>query len=110
MRPSAARRSSAEPAPCVCGRVAVAPVAPCVAPCGAAPFWYQPTRFYAAYWAQPAFTACYPGPGNCYWRRDWLVQFLQLALLRLAPWILGGFLAGLGPAIYVALECLSPRR
>jgi hypothetical protein len=36
-------------APCVtgCGRVAVAPVAPCVAPCGAASFWYQPTRFWA---------------------------------------------------------------
>jgi hypothetical protein len=67
----------AAPAPCVtgCGRVAVAPVAPCVAPCGTASFWYQPTRFYA-YWAQPAFTACYPGPGNCYWRRDcWYDSF-----------------------------------
>ena len=66
------RRIKIRHAPCVvgCGPVAVAPVpVPCAAPCGAASFWYQPTRFYA-YWAQPAFTGCYPGPGNCYFRRD----------------------------------------
>jgi hypothetical protein len=42
--------------------------------CGAA-YYYAPTRFYA-YWAQPGYTACYPGPGNCYWRRDcWYDSF-----------------------------------
>lgn len=64
-------------APCVvgCGPVAVAPApVPCAAPCGAS-FYYMPTRFYA-YWAQPGFTSCYPGPGNCYFRRDcWYDSF-----------------------------------
>ena len=42
--------------------------------CGAA-YYYAPTRFYA-YWKQPGYTACYPGPGNCYWRRDcWYDSF-----------------------------------
>jgi len=66
----------AAPAPCVtgCGRVAVAPPPPCVMPCGAS-YYYMPTRFYA-YWAQPGFTNCYPGPGNCYFRRDcWYDSF-----------------------------------
>ncbi len=65
------------PAPCVvgCAPVAVAPAPPpCAAPCGAS-FYYMPTRFYA-YWAQPGFTGCYPGPGNCYFRRDcWYDSF-----------------------------------
>jgi len=65
-------------APCVvgCGTVAVAPApVPCATPCGARSYFYQPTRFYA-YWAQPGFTSCYPGPGNCYFRRDcWYDSF-----------------------------------
>ena len=47
--------------------------------CGAAyygaAYYYAPTRFYA-FWKQPGYTACYPGPGNCYWRRDcWYDSF-----------------------------------
>jgi hypothetical protein len=63
-------------APCGgCGGVAVVAPAPCVSPCGGTAFLYAPTRFYA-YWAQPGYTACYPGPGNCYWRRDcWYDSF-----------------------------------
>ncbi len=71
------RRVRLNRAPCVvgCGPVAVAPApVPCAAPCGAS-YYYMPTRFYA-YWAQPGFTSCYPGPGNCYFRRDcWYDSF-----------------------------------
>ena len=29
-----------------------------------------------AFWKQPGYTACYPGMGNCYWRRDcWYDSF-----------------------------------
>ncbi len=71
------RKIKVRRAPCVVGcapgAVAPAPV-PCAAPCGAS-FYYMPTRFYA-YWAQPGFTSCYPGPGNCYFRRDcWYDSF-----------------------------------
>jgi hypothetical protein len=42
---------------------------------GGTAFVYFPKRFYA-YWAQPGYTACYPGPENCYWRRDcWYDSF-----------------------------------
>jgi hypothetical protein len=65
-------------APCGgCGGVpAYAPPPPCGSGgCGGAAFFYAPTRFYA-YWAQPGYTACYPGVGNCYWRRDcWYDSF-----------------------------------
>lgn len=70
------RRVKVNRAPCLggCGAVAVAVPAPCAGPCGAS-YYYAPTRFYA-YWAQPGFTSCYPGPGNCYWRRDcWYDSF-----------------------------------
>jgi hypothetical protein len=72
-----ARKARLRRSPCVvgCGPVAVAPApVPCTAPCGAS-YYYMPTRFYA-YWAQPGFTSCYPGPGNCYFRRDcWYDSF-----------------------------------
>jgi len=43
--------------------------------CGGTAFVYYPKRVYA-YWKQPGYTACYPGPGNCYWRRDcWYDSF-----------------------------------
>jgi len=43
--------------------------------CGATAFVYYPKRVYA-FWKQPGYTACFPGPGNCYWRRDcWYDSF-----------------------------------
>jgi hypothetical protein len=43
--------------------------------CGGTAFVYHPTRFYP-YWKQPLYTACFPGPGNCYWRREcWYDSF-----------------------------------
>jgi hypothetical protein len=43
--------------------------------CGGTAFMYFPTRLYA-FWKQPGYTACYPGMGNCYWRRDcWYDSF-----------------------------------
>lgn len=43
--------------------------------CGGTAFVYYPKRFYA-FWKQPGYTACYPGLGNCYWRRDcWYDSF-----------------------------------
>jgi hypothetical protein len=43
--------------------------------CGGTPFVYFSKRFYPL-WAQPGYTACYPGVGNCYWRRDcWYDSF-----------------------------------
>ena len=55
------------------GPVAVAPCGQ--GGCGGTAFVYFPKRFYA-YWKQPGYTACYPGPGNCYWRRDcWYDSF-----------------------------------
>lgn len=43
--------------------------------CGARPIVYQSKRLYA-FWKQPGYTACYPGMGNCYWRRDcWYDSF-----------------------------------
>ena len=68
------------PAPCgagcVSGPAAYAPPPPCgQGGCGGTPFVYFPTRSYA-YWKQPGYTACFPGPGNCYWRRDcWYDSF-----------------------------------
>jgi hypothetical protein len=68
------------PAPCGVGcagrGIAYGPPPPCgQAGCGGTPFVYFPTRFYA-YWKQPGYTACFPGPGNCYWRRDcWYDSF-----------------------------------
>jgi len=43
--------------------------------CGGTALMYFPTRLYA-FWKQPGYTACYPGMGNCYWRRDcWYDSF-----------------------------------
>jgi hypothetical protein len=43
--------------------------------CGGTAFVYFPKRFYPL-WAQPGYTVCYPGIGNCYWRRDcWYDSF-----------------------------------
>ena len=43
--------------------------------CGGTAFLYFPTRLYA-FWKQPGYTACFPGMGNCYWRRDcWYDSF-----------------------------------
>jgi hypothetical protein len=43
--------------------------------CGGTAFVYYPKRVYP-YWKQPGYTACYPGFGNCYWRRDcWYDSF-----------------------------------
>jgi hypothetical protein len=43
--------------------------------CGGTAFMYFPTRLYA-FWKQPGYTACFPGMGNCYWRRDcWYDSF-----------------------------------
>jgi hypothetical protein len=43
--------------------------------CGARAMIYVPKRTYA-FWKQPGYTACYPGFGNCYWRRDcWYDSF-----------------------------------
>jgi hypothetical protein len=43
--------------------------------CGGTAFVYYPKRVYP-YWKQPGYTACFPGPGNCYWRRDcWYDSF-----------------------------------
>jgi hypothetical protein len=43
--------------------------------CGGTAFIYYPKRTYA-FWKQPLYTACFPGPGNCYWRRDcWYDSF-----------------------------------
>ena len=65
------------PAPCGgCRGAAYAP-APCGGGCGGygAGYYYVPGAYYA-YWAQPGFSSCYPGPGNCYWRRDcWYDSF-----------------------------------
>ena len=67
------------PAPCGPGCVNAAAAysgPPCgQAGCGGTAFVYYPKRTYA-YWAQPGYTACYPGRGNCYWRRDcWYDSF-----------------------------------
>ena len=61
---------------CVNGAAAYAAPPPCgQGGCGGTAFVYFPKRFYA-YWKQPGYTACYPGPGNCYWRRDcWYDSF-----------------------------------
>ena len=61
---------------CVNGAAAYAAPPPCgQRGCGGTAFVYFPKRFYA-YWKQPDYTACYPGPGNCYWRRDcWYDSF-----------------------------------
>jgi hypothetical protein len=43
--------------------------------CGGTAFIYFPKRFYPL-WKQPGHTVCYPGVGNCYWRRDcWYDSF-----------------------------------
>ena len=37
------------------------------------------------YWKQPGYTACYPGPGNCYWRRGSSgPNFIRPPLLQLS--------------------------
>jgi len=61
---------------CVNGVQANAAPPPCgQGGCGGVPLVYFPKRFYA-YWKQPGYTACFPGPGNCYWRRDcWYDSF-----------------------------------
>lgn len=70
----------ADVAPCgsgyVSGAAAYAAPPPCgQGGCGGTAFVYFPQRLYA-YWKQPGYTACYPGPGNCYWRRDcWYDSF-----------------------------------
>ena len=63
-------------APCGGGAHVPPPLPPCgQGGCGGTPFVYFPTRFYA-YWKQPGYTTCFPGPGNCYWRRDcWYDSF-----------------------------------
>lgn len=69
---------AALPAPCGRGCVDAAYAAPppCgQGGCGGTAFVYYPKRVYA-YWKQPGYTACFPGPGNCYWRRDcWYDSF-----------------------------------
>ena len=66
------------PAPCGRGCVDAAYAAPPLCGqggCGGTAFVYYPKRVYA-YWNQPGYTACFPGPGNCYWRRDcWYDSF-----------------------------------
>jgi len=70
----------AVPAPCgpgcVSAAAAYAAPPPCgQAGCGGTAFVYFPKRLYA-YWKQPGYSACFPGPGNCYWRRDcWYDSF-----------------------------------
>ena len=61
---------------CVNGAAAYAAPPPCgQGGCGGTAFIYYPKRVYA-YWKQPGYTACYPGFGNCYWRRDcWYDSF-----------------------------------
>lgn len=61
---------------CVNGAAAYAAPPPCgQGGCGGTAFVYFPKRTYA-YWKQPGYTACFPGPGNCYWRRDcWYDSF-----------------------------------
>jgi hypothetical protein len=79
------RRLKVVPAPAVvapCGPGCVNVVNAYAAPppcgqggCGGTAFMYFPTRIYA-FWKQPGYTACYPGFGNCYWRRDcWYDSF-----------------------------------
>ena len=69
------KRVAVRRAPCGgCAGPVVAAPAPCGVGCGRA-YYYAPTRFYAL-WAQPGYTSCFPGPGNCYWRRDcWYDSF-----------------------------------
>ena len=70
------------PAPLPCGAGCVNGVNAYAAPppcgqsgCGGTAFIYYPKRFYPL-WSQPGYTACYPGIGNCYWRRDcWYDSF-----------------------------------
>lgn len=61
---------------CVNAAAAHADPPPCgQAGCGGTAFAYFPKRLYA-YWKQPGYSACFPGPGNCYWRRDcWYDSF-----------------------------------
>jgi hypothetical protein len=79
------RRLKVVPAPAVvapCGVGCVNAVNAYAAPppcgqggCGGTAFVYFPKRLYA-YWKQPGYSACFPGPGNCYWRRDcWYDSF-----------------------------------
>ena len=70
------------PAPAPCGPNcanppnALASPPPCgQAGCGGEAHMYYPTKFYP-YWKQGIHTACFPGPGNCYWRREcWYDSF-----------------------------------
>ena len=68
------------PAPCgtTCANAANALAAPppCgQGGCGGTALIYYPKRIYP-YWKQPLYTACFPGPGNCYWRREcWYDSF-----------------------------------
>jgi hypothetical protein len=63
--PGCANSANAYAAPPPCGQ----------AGCGGTAFIYYPKRTYA-FWKQPLYTACFPGPGNCYWRRDcWYDSF-----------------------------------
>jgi hypothetical protein len=61
---------------CVNAVNAYAAPPPCgQAGCGGTAFMYFPKRLYA-FWKQPGYTACFPGMGNCYWRRDcWYDSF-----------------------------------
>jgi hypothetical protein len=61
---------------CVNGPNAWASPPPCgQGGCGGTALIYYPKRTYA-FWKQPGYTACYPGMGNCYWRRDcWYDSF-----------------------------------
>ncbi|MEZ5875055.1 MAG: hypothetical protein R3D30_09585 [Hyphomicrobiales bacterium] len=74
-------------------RVAVTPVAPCVAPCGLPPgptaYRYQAPAYYA-YYKQPAYWGeCGRSTCNTYWRRNCWYELVRPPLLQLTERKLG---------------------